>query len=250
MNLLLISDAHLEFHRDGGREFLTNLDPSGVDVLVVAGDLIDGRNLTSALEQLCERFKQVIFVMGNHELYGFDAYDADRLIKSKLPNLHWLERSTVTIEGVRFVGTTLWFPAAIPLLKRSYADFHWIKRYEPWVYEQHWDSVNFLKRTLQPDDVLVTHFLPLQESIAPAFEGHPMNCFFWSGPTADRVVRERSPKLILHGHTHSSLDYQVGDTRVVCNPFGYVGGDMNPLFDPRKIISLPPTTFISPELKL
>jgi Icc-related predicted phosphoesterase len=31
------------------------------------------------------------------------------------------------------------------------------------------------------------------------------------------------PALWLHGHTHGSCDYKLGDTRVVCNPMGYPG---------------------------
>jgi hypothetical protein len=30
-------------------------------------------------------------------------------------------------------------------------------------------------------------------------------------------------KLWVHGHMHNPSDYMIGDTRVVCNPRGYVG---------------------------
>jgi hypothetical protein len=30
-------------------------------------------------------------------------------------------------------------------------------------------------------------------------------------------------KLWTHGHTHEEFDYMIGDTRVVCNPRGYIG---------------------------
>ena len=30
-------------------------------------------------------------------------------------------------------------------------------------------------------------------------------------------------KLWTHGHTHQKYDYMVGETRVVCNPRGYIG---------------------------
>ena len=39
MKILVVSDLHLEFHEDGGREFLQTLDPRDAEVLVVAGDL-------------------------------------------------------------------------------------------------------------------------------------------------------------------------------------------------------------------
>ena len=45
------------------------------------------------------------------------------------------------------------------------------------------------------------------------------------------LVEERGARLWIHGHTHISFDYQVGDTRVVCNARGYPGEQgtsMNP----------------------
>jgi len=30
-------------------------------------------------------------------------------------------------------------------------------------------------------------------------------------------------KLWTHGHMHNASDYMIGETRVVCNPRGYVG---------------------------
>ena len=34
MKILAVSDLHLEFHEDEGREFLRTLDPQAADVLV------------------------------------------------------------------------------------------------------------------------------------------------------------------------------------------------------------------------
>jgi hypothetical protein len=31
----------------------------------------------------------------------------------------------------------------------------------------------------------------------------------------------KPPKLWIHGHTHDSFDYMVGETRVICHPKGY-----------------------------
>lgn len=252
MNIYLLSDLHLEFHRDGGRGFLAALDPRGVDVLVLAGDITNGHLLTDTLSHFCSRFPQVIYVSGNHELYGFHAQSiitSPLLRPTSLPlsptilpmyNLHILDRHhTVTLDGVRFVGSTLWFPkppCGAP--KADYNDFHWIQGFEPWVYEEHRATAAFLDATLQPNDILVTHFFPLRESISVEYQNHPLNCFFWSGAEVDRIVRERSPRLALHGHTHTSFDYHIGRTHVVCNPFGYVGtSDQNRLFT-RKILTV------------
>jgi hypothetical protein len=46
------------------------------------------------------------------------------------------------------------------------------------------------------------------------------------------------PALWLHGHVHHSLDYQLFDTRVVCNPRGYFDLELNPLFNPALILEV------------
>lgn len=37
----------------------------------------------------------------------------------------------------------------------------------------------------------------------------------------DDLVRESRAPLWIHGHIHTSFDYRIGSTRVVCNPRGY-----------------------------
>ena len=51
-----------------------------------------------------------------------------------------------------------------------------------------------------------------------------------SEETVDEVIESAQPALWVHGHTHSSADYQVGDTRVVCNPYGYYRHEVNTEF--------------------
>ena len=43
---------------------------------------------------------------------------------------------------------------------------------------------------------------------------------------------EHQPRLWIHGHTHESFDYQIGKTRVVCNPRGYASIEENHCFRP------------------
>lgn len=240
MNLLVMSDLHLDFHRDGGKCFIGSLDPTGVDVLVLAGDICDAMAAKDILETLCDNFPQIVFLAGNHEFYGYSPEQAKGwLNRAKAPNVHWLNNSTATIDGVRFVGTTLWFPRpSATAFKGGYNDFFQIRGFEPWVYDEHRAAVEFLRAELRSSDVLVTHFMPLRESIDPQFAGHPLNCFFWSGSEVDQLVRERGPKLVVHGHTHCSARYKVGDTEVICNPYGYLRMGENIKFDERLIVGV------------
>ena len=86
--------------------------------------------------------------------------------------------------------------------------------------------------------VVVTHHGPSRLSIAPQYEGHPLNPCFVSDLLASFFER---PVLWIHGHVHNSLDYQLGNARVVANPRGYRrrGGFENDAFDPAMVIEVP-----------
>jgi hypothetical protein len=47
-------------------------------------------------------------------------------------------------------------------------------------------------------------------------------------------------RLWTHGHTHHAFDYQIGDTRIVCNPRGYETASYSEDsgWDPNKIIEV------------
>lgn len=228
----LLSDLHLEFHADGGRALVESLDVQPGEVLLLAGDVSSGDRLPAALELFCERFSVVVFVMGNHEFYGSDRRTvdatADGLVR-KFPWFYTLDKDAVTLGGVRILGCPLWFPKS-RANRDAMNDFRQIRDFESWVYEENARCVEFLTREMRPGDVVVTHYLPSWKSVAPEYEGSPLNAFFVCD--VERLIAERQPALWVHGHTHSSLDYKIGETRVVCNPFGYLGHDMNPAWKP------------------
>src|SRR5450631_1446927 len=59
MRLHIMSDLHLEMHAEGGTELIRGLDPTGVDVLVLAGDITMARyyeNLESVFRPLAKRY--------------------------------------------------------------------------------------------------------------------------------------------------------------------------------------------------
>ncbi len=237
MRIQPVSDLHLEFEQDQGQRFALSLPVLG-DVLVLGGDILPLLRATQIRETLgwfCHRFPRVIYVAGNHEYYETSPAPASDLLAScarEFPNLHVLDAATVEIDGTRFVGATLWYPLTPdeanyrPFL----ADFALIQQFVPWVHETHARHLAFLEQTVRPGDVVVTHFVPHPRSIAPQFEGSPLNRFFVAEDAAP-LVEHRGARLWLHGHTHTSFDYRVGDTRVVCNPRGYPaepGTSMNP----------------------
>jgi Calcineurin-like phosphoesterase len=120
MNIQLLSDLHLE----ANPEFVTSPAP-GAQVLVLAGDIgsyqtrRDGSVMAepdwglqrfSPLAQYAGWPVPVLFVPGNHEYDALDIDQAHRRLRATCERLGivWLERETRVLNGVRFVGTTLW----------------------------------------------------------------------------------------------------------------------------------------------
>jgi predicted phosphodiesterase len=95
----------------------------------------------------------------------------------------------------------------------------------------------FLNETLDAGgvDIVVTHWLPTPLAIAPRFEGDLLNPYFVHD--CEHLIAAYSPKLWCFGHTHTSFDQQVGETRVICNPRGYTKKE-NSSYDPELVITI------------
>lgn len=232
MRVQILSDLHLECDPDHGAAFMASVDPGGVDVLVVAGDVHPVLGLSDALRRVCRRYDQaqVVYTPGNHEYYGATPEHVGRVlseIQRDIPNLHVLDGGTEEVGGVKFAGATLWFRD--DLMNSRYrgliADFRHIYGLEPWVYTENKKAEAFLRRQLasdRPPDVVVTHHLPSWECVVPRYRGQQINRFFVA-PVADDLVQEgiRLPPVWVCGHTHAVIDQMQHGCRFVCHPRGY-----------------------------
>lgn len=97
----LLSDIHLE---TGPYVIPPELD---YDVLVAAGDI---GPVEQAIEWLASLGKPVVYVLGNHEYWGREYSDVLAVAKAAAAGsqVHVLEKGSVVIQGVRFLGATLW----------------------------------------------------------------------------------------------------------------------------------------------
>lgn len=229
MNLQVYSDLHFEFHKDHGKSFVKSVDSTGVDLLVLAGDIYPWSRdpERETLAALCARFPKVLYIAGNHEFYGFDTearhrYRADLL--KDIRNLYMPDCNAVTINGQRFVAGTLWFTPQPPdyLPGGGWgSDFRLIHPMPQFAEEQNLRARDFLAREVRSGDVVVTHHLPSEESCDVRFAGSPNNRYFFCDQTPLIVLR--GPRLWIHGHTHAHNDYHIASTRVYSNPLGYPG---------------------------
>lgn len=253
MKLNILSDLHLDF---GALEIPRN----GADAVILAGDIARPKKAVSWALGIA---KPVLYVLGNHEFYGDNiANTADELKQLCAgTNVHVLDGDAVIIEGVRFLGTTLWTDfmlcgggeeqaAAMREALRFMRDFSRIRAgkarkalFTPvhsatlFNSQAKWLETKLAEPHAGPT-VVITHHAPSRKSIHPKFSGSLLNACFVSD--AEHLIDGRRACLWIHGHTHDSFDYIVNGTRVVCNPRGYAKDGMseNPLFDANFLVEI------------
>lgn len=252
MKIWLFSDLHLEY--DDLRQPLAIPD---ADVCVVAGDLCRApANGVHWLSKHIAPSMPCVYVAGNHEYYKGsirEGLEDGHIAAAQFTNVHFLENEAVIIDGVRFLGATLWTDYQIEGHRRlamfnareRMNDHKQIARQRnPWqrfvpemAYRMHRDTRRFIETALKADPiktVVITHHLPHAESVPQRFNGDLLNAAY--GSDLSDVIEEGRPALWVHGHTHDSCDYQISATRVVCNPRGY--DDENGKFDPQLVVTV------------
>lgn len=240
MRLLILSDLHTEFVSQFWA--LPKKLPE-FDVVVLPGDIAGSPQQAVRFGHESFPDKPVIVVAGNHEFYGREIEASMRIGKEyagTTGHVHPLDCEVVVIDGVRFVGATLWTDYrlfgrpewSMAQAARGLADHSRIERRGPMgsvlfspedALKRHVDDRVYIERVLaEPFDgptVVVTHHAPHPGSVAPHFAKDPLTPCFVSD--LSDVIEVRRPALWLHGHTHNSFDYRVSETRIVCNPKGY-----------------------------
>jgi predicted phosphodiesterase len=173
-------------------------------------------------------------------------------------NVHFLEAESVILDGVKFIGATLWTdmnkadPFTLWYVSTAINDFSAIRndldgyrRLQPTdVLKRHRESVKYitkeLKDSVDQPVVVVSHHLPTLQSIPERFASQKDMNGCYASDLSNLILDNPNINLWFHGHTHDPCDYMVGDTRVVCNPRGYVSKRQieNPNWDEFKIIEV------------
>ena len=86
--------------------------------------------------------------------------------------------------------------------------------------------------------VIVGHHAPSKSSTKPQYQGDFIVNGAYSSDLSDLILDNPCIKLWTHGHTHSSFDYMLGSTRIVCNPRGYYNYEENDEFDSGKVVEI------------
>ena len=286
MRIQIAFDLHLERYPD-----YTPQAAPDADVLVLAGDIgsYQPGSLLATDDFALTRFsplqpgspwRRVLFVPGNHEYDGLELSQARPRLQALCAELGitWLDGEVVCIDGVRFVGSTLWsdFEALAATertetkrqqaLQKAYraANFYLRKNTtrqggEPMLAEALREEGQACQRWLrqalsQPHEgptVVVTHFAPTLHSADPRYGLVPGTAGFCNAlddllPHADVWV---------HGHLHCPVDHTVRGRiaadaatgrpardwacRIAANPRGYFSKGEQASFIERCVLDVP-----------
>jgi Icc-related predicted phosphoesterase len=261
MKIALVSDVHLEFgdldfDNDSGADVLilggdicVASDMAQRDPYNTMGEQYRSNRFHDFFQRCCDRFPHVIFIVGNHEHYHGDFAKTVPHFKDVLgylPNLHILEKETWVLDDVTFIGGTLWTDMnkrsirTLHEISRMMNDFRCVDNSAKNSDQRGWNSrftttdaaddhdamLEYIRLMIEgkfdQKFVVVGHHAPSRLSTHPRYAHEAIMNGGYSSELDNFILDHPQIKLWTHGHTHEDFDYQIGSTRILCNPRGYV----------------------------
>lgn len=250
----LISDLHLDFHvrinsnvlKMGSKidAFVDSIIPDHPsEILVIAGDLghYNHQNIMMLLS-LKRFYTFIVIVCGNHDLYlvsnkqrkKYNKLSLNRWVEmkelaSQIEGVVVLEGDTVSINGVTFGGTGMWYDYSygIKEMNQTYKAMH-----ELWLSEMNdnhliygvpkfEDELTKLERVLDQShvDVIVTHVGPDWSKLQSNYQaGLTTSFYFFDG---SKLLSRSSGRVWCFGHTHDHYAYEKDGCFLINNAIGY-----------------------------
>lgn len=232
--VLIVSDIHLEFHKHWS-PLQYNID---ADYIIFAGDVCTKPSRAATFfSGVRERTNAtMLYVLGNHEYYGNDFFNAADKYRDKtahIKDFHLLNNEVFRKDNFVFIGSTMWTDLnhGLDTVVAIYTlnDFNHIKigkeKIMPYdMIEAHNKSVAFIDSSLGEvkdgeKSIVVTHHAPSPKSIALRFMNSKGNSCF--AANAEWLFIKHRIDCWCHGHVHDLFDYQLGDSNIFCQPLGY-----------------------------
>ena len=207
-------------------------------------------------EEVSAAYPHVIYIAGNHEHYHGDFAKTINELKRKLErytNVHVLDKELFKVDDVTFIGGTLWTdmnredPLTLYNIRKMMNDFRCVQNSDRVVnfrdsdgkfherkavfcpedaVEDHKAMLGYIRTVIEGrfDEkfVVVGHHAPSKQSTHPRYAHETEMNGGYSSNLDDFITDHPQIKLWTHGHTHEVFDYMIGETRIVCNPRGYV----------------------------
>jgi predicted phosphodiesterase len=237
MRVFALSDIHVDY--DENARWVSNLSLAEYqnDILILAGDVTDTKRLFDwCLRTLVKRFKKVVFVPGNHDLWVIREEDRSKNSLQKFEEVCAMVESsgasmqTFRERGVSIVPLLTWYDYSFGRpteeLKSIWLDYHacrWPSGFTEKDIVEHFAALNN-KQANWPDDTVITysHFLP-RIDLMPGFIPKAKKVLYpvLGSTQLERQLRRLNPKIHVYGHSHVNRHVKIDGVSYINNAFGY-----------------------------
>ena len=202
----------------------------------------------------CSKYEKVFYVLGNHEHYHWMFNETLQDLRELMPkNVTILEKEVCEYKGIMFMGATLWTdlgnrnPLAEYHLKTCMKDYTLITYHNSGknvyhklspltTFDEHVKTLEYFKIMLSEHNdkpfVIMTHHAPSWQSIHEKYKHDSLMNMGYVSDLDQFIIDNPNIKIWTHGHVHNRFDYMIGDSRILCNPRGYISFEQDHGFDP------------------
>jgi len=240
----VFSDLHLEGNPAAAQQVVRMCEDKPKDVVILAGDICtySEPKCLRMLEKLVHSHEHIVYVIGNHEYYGFmeerwkgesakpvsDVVDLHRETADEI-GFVMLEQESYLAEDhvptpVLIHGCTMWSPVSglgfACMRDRLYLS-------KPTIHEMHAKSLTFLDDAVLKargiPQVICTHHMPSYSLVDQMYREQDNSGFASEQEKRMRGYKEKGVGHWVYGHTHARRESVVSGVQTHCNPLGYKG---------------------------
>jgi predicted phosphodiesterase len=237
MRVFALSDLHVDY--DVNSRWLKDLSTADyrADVLIVAGDVTHQlQRLGECFEILAGRFRRVLFVPGNHDLWVL----AERAAKTSLQKFDEVVRvataSGASLDAFHADGVSIfpllgWYDYSFgepdEHLRTVWMDYYacaWPAAFEPEDIAGHFDRLNdrWQRSAAATTVITFSHFLPRIDVMPTSIP--PSKRFLYpilGSYRIERQLRRLGADVHVYGHSHVNRRTEIEGVRYINNAFGY-----------------------------
>jgi predicted phosphodiesterase len=235
MRVFAVSDIHVDY--DVNARWIQNISKLDYqeDILILAGDVTHTLPLlASSLSTLAARFKKVLFVPGNHDLWVLGERgktslqkfrDVAATVESSGGSMQPFFKDNALIAPL-FGWYDYTFGEPTDELRKMWMDYHacrWPEGFGPSQAAAHFTGMN---QALTPDSavkvITFSHFLPRLD-LVPAFvpREHRVLDPVLGSTLLEQQLRQLNSSIHVYGHSHINRSIRIDGIKYVNNAFGY-----------------------------
>ncbi|WP_136658824.1 metallophosphoesterase [Nitratireductor sp. XY-223] len=236
MRVFAISDLHVDYRENGRWVDALSLADFTDDTLILAGDLSDSLDrIEKNLALLSTRFRQVLYVPGNHDLWVLrdkgiaDSHEKFRHVQKAVRN-GGASMQPVDCGKASIIPLLSWYDYSFGQpsdeLRRRWMDFRacrWPDGSGDRDVAQHFIALNEpVPRPSRPVVITFSHFMP-RIDLMPSFAPPRARMLFpvLGTELLDEQIRRAGASIHIYGHSHINRRTVRDGVLYVNNAFGY-----------------------------